>query len=69
MKMLVFAVGVLGLAALFGMSEPSSASAQPVTSADVRLVSEKVSDQASENGRTCINVGQKNVKFRHHLIY
>ena len=60
MKMLVFAVGVLGLAAHVSMSESSQASAQPVTSADVQLMSEKVSDQGSGDGRTCINFGQKN---------
>jgi len=59
-KMLVFAVGVLGLAAHVSMSESSQASAQPVTSADVQLMSEKVSDQGSGDGRTCINFGQKN---------
>lgn len=45
MKLLVFALGVLGLAAIFGMSEPRPVSGEPVTSADVRLVSEKVSNR------------------------
>jgi hypothetical protein len=43
MKAVLLAVGVLGLAIAFGMFEP--ASAKPVTSDDVRFVSERMSEQ------------------------
>ena len=52
MKALLSVVGVLGLAALFGLFEPASASHRPVTSDDVRLVSEEipvVSEKASSD--------------------
>lgn len=47
MKAVLLAVGVLGLGAVFAMFEPAPASAKPVTSDDVRLVSERMSEQAS----------------------
>jgi hypothetical protein len=52
MKAVLFAVGVLGLGALFAMSEPETASATPVSSDDVVLVSEEMSEQSP--GLTCI---------------
>ena len=52
MKAVLLAVGVLGLAAVFGLFEPTPASGQPVTSDDVRLVSERMSEQTP--GRTCL---------------
>ena len=48
MKAVLLAVGVLGLAAVFGLCEPLPASATPVTSDDVRLVSERMNV-----GQTC----------------
>ena len=52
MKAVLLALGVLGLAAVFGLCEPAPAAAKPVTSDDVRLVSEQMSEQSS--GRTCV---------------
>ena len=43
MRAVLFTVGVLGLAAVFALSEPAPASAKPVISDDVRLVSEQMS--------------------------
>jgi hypothetical protein len=45
MKVVLFTVGVLGLAVLFGLAEPMPASGQPVTTDDVRLVSEQMAEQ------------------------
>jgi hypothetical protein len=47
MKAVLFALGVLGLAAVFAVSEPTAVSARPVTSDDVRVVSEQMPDKAS----------------------
>lgn len=44
MKALLSVVAVLGLAAVFGWFEPASASTQPATSDEVRLVSEQTSN-------------------------
>ena len=56
MRALLSVIGVLGLAVVFGMSEPAPASTQPVTSDDVRLVSEQMSSEigpmAGRNGNT-----------------
>ena len=43
MKAILSAVSVLGLALVFGLSEPAPASHQPVTSDDVQMVSEEMS--------------------------
>ncbi len=53
----VVALVMLGLAGVFGLCEPASASAKVVTSGDVRLVSERIVPQpdmpaAGKNGRT-----------------
>lgn len=45
MRGLLFAIGLLGVAALIGWFEPVSASARPVTSEDVQLASEAISSQ------------------------
>ena len=50
MRTLLLAVGVLGLAVVFGWSEPAPASAQPVTSDDVQLVSEQMSSHDGPQG-------------------
>ena len=56
MKSLLSLFGLLGLAVVFGMSEPAPASTQPVTSDDVRLVSEQTSieigQKAGKNGNS-----------------
>jgi len=56
MKALLSVVGVLGLAVVFGLTEPVPASTQPVTLDDVRLVSEQVSNDdgplGAKNGKT-----------------
>lgn len=52
MKAVVFVLGVLALTVVFGLFEPALASATPVTSDDVELVSEKMSEQSP--GLTCI---------------
>ncbi len=56
MKSLLSLFGLLGLAVVFGMSEPVPASTQPITSDDVRLVSEQTSieigQKAGKNGNT-----------------
>jgi hypothetical protein len=52
MKAVLFAVGVLGLAAVFGLCEPTPAAGTPVTSDDVRLVAEQMSEQ--DPGSTCV---------------
>lgn len=44
MRGLLFVGAVLGLAALFGRTEPAPASAQPVTSSEVQVQSEQFSD-------------------------
>ena len=68
MRALLLSVTVLGLIVAFAQSEPAPASAQPVTTDDVRLVSEHMlSDngrQAGKNGNTGRNgkSGQR-VKF------
>ncbi len=43
MKGLLVALGVLGLAAVFSLSEPARASSSPVASDEVRLTSEHMS--------------------------
>ena len=43
------ALTMLGLAAIFGVVEPASASAKLVTSGDVRLVSERMVTQTSDS--------------------
>ena len=48
MKAALLALGVLGLAAIFGMSEPAPVSAKPVTLDNVRLVSEQMAPQPSQ---------------------
>ena len=50
MKVLLSVFGVLGLAVVFGLFEPASASTQPVTSDDVQMVSEQMSSQAGPTG-------------------
>lgn len=52
MKAVLSVVCVLGLGAIFAMFEPTPASATPVTSDDVRLVSEQMSGQSP--GLTCV---------------
>ena len=49
MRALLLAMGVLGLAAVFGMSEPSFATSKPVTSDDVQLLSEQMPEQPSQS--------------------
>ncbi len=44
MRVLLFAAGVLGIALVFGQCEHAPAAAGPVTSQDVQLLSEQVSD-------------------------
>ena len=51
MKGILIATGVLGIALVFGQCEraPASSHTEPVTSSDVRLVSERMTDRdASE---------------------
>jgi hypothetical protein len=55
MKAVLLAAGVLGLAAIFGGFEPTPASGQPVTSDDVRLVSEQMSEGTSGTMCVCHN--------------
>ena len=50
MRALLLAVGVLGLAVVFGWSEPVPASTKPVTSDDVQLVSEQMSSHDGQHG-------------------
>ena len=50
MRALLLAVGVLGLVAVFGLSEPAPASAEPVTSDDVQLMSEQMSGDDGSQG-------------------
>lgn len=50
MKAFVYAVGVLGIAACVGWSEPAPACTEPLTSGDVQLISEQVS---SPDGSHC----------------
>jgi hypothetical protein len=62
MKAVLLAVGVLGLGAFIAMFEPGRASAAPVTSKEVRLVSEQLNAQTP--GRTCLGIKLKG-KGRH----
>ena len=57
MKVLLSLVCVLGLAVVFGLSEPAPASTQPVTSDDVQLVSEQT---LAENGPAAGKNGNRN---------
>jgi len=57
MKAVLFALGVLGLGAIFALFEPTPASASTVTTDDVRLVSEKVTEQPP--GVTCVSFNPK----------
>ena len=50
MKTLLSVVGVLGLAVVFGLSEPAPASTKPVTSDDVQLLSEQMPSQDGPQG-------------------
>lgn len=52
MRVVLAAIGVLALAVVFRLFEPALASATPVTSDDVELESEQMSEQSS--GLTCI---------------
>jgi hypothetical protein len=58
MKALLLAIGVLGLAAVFGKFEQASASAKAVTSDEVQLLFEQIPTQpsyakeAGKNGKT-----------------
>lgn len=49
MRALLLSAGVLGLAAFFGLFEPTPVSARPVTSDDVRVLSEQISEQQAPN--------------------
>ena len=49
MKGLLLATGVLGLAAVFAMSEPSFATGKQVTSGDVQLLTEQMPEQPSQS--------------------
>jgi hypothetical protein len=50
MRALLLAVGVLGLALVFHLSEPAPASTQPVTSDDVQLLSEQMASHGVHGG-------------------
>lgn len=56
MKALLAAVGVLGLAVCFGVSRPAPASTRPVTSDDVRVVSEQI-ESGPLGGRNRFSMG------------
>ena len=60
MRALLLAVGVLGLVAVFGLSEPAPASAEPVTSDDLQLMSEQLSspDGSQSNGKNGFRGGR-----------
>jgi hypothetical protein len=60
MKAVLFATGLLGLAAVFSLFEPTLASSQPVASSDVRLVSERMPEQAASEVAARTRHGQKN---------
>lgn len=65
MKAVLAAVVVLALGVFFARFEPARASATPVTSDDVRLVSEQMSEQTP--GRACVwnaRTKGKGQKFR-----
>jgi hypothetical protein len=62
MKALLFAVGVLGLAAAFARFEPTPASATPVTSDEVGVTSEKVQEPSSGPA-----VRQRNGRHQYHV--
>ncbi len=59
MKSLLSLFGLLGLAVVFGMSEPVPASTQPITSDDVRLVSEQTSSEIGQKAGKNGNSGKK----------
>jgi hypothetical protein len=63
MKALLFAVGVLGLAAVFAMFEPTPASATPVTSDDVGVTLEKVQEPSNLPSAR----GRNGTRNNHHL--
>lgn len=60
MKAVVLVVGVLGLAAVFGLCEPTPGSGTAVTSGDVRLVSEQMSEQTSSQLAARVRNGKAN---------
>jgi len=64
MKAVLLTIGVLGLAAVFDMTEPTSASTQLVTSDDVRLVSEQRSEHRGSQVMARNKNGWKNTAFR-----
>jgi hypothetical protein len=64
MKALLFAVGVLGLAAVFSLFEPAPASATPVTSDDVGVTSEKVQEPSGPPSARTRNGKQSHYRYR-----
>jgi hypothetical protein len=64
MKVLVFALGVLGLSAAFGLFEPAAASGQLVASNEVCLVAEQISER-TDSGRTC-GSSARHIRHRPH---
>jgi hypothetical protein len=61
---MLLAVGLLGLAGVFGLFEPVSASPQRVTSDDVQLVSERTSshDTPQSRYRNGMNVRNRHIR-------
>jgi hypothetical protein len=68
MKALLFAIGVLGLAAVFSLFEPAPASATPVTSDDVGVTSEKVQEPSGPLSARTRNGNKYQTRYRYRAL-